>query len=296
MSTRNANDDAWSAVNRTSQAVAALRWLEMLLHGERALVRDRCVPLLLPEGRFPRADMAGVHIPENLHGDIVRIAAWLRDARGEPGAARLRAHVDRLALRTARIDAVLGEYLRDIRQLVIVGAGLDTRAFNLTAAREATVFEVDFPHVLAFKAARLGGLPLACRARSEVACDAAAADLSQRLAEHGFQRGAPTVWLVEGVFVYLDAAQVAAVNASLAALSAVGSRLVATFIGARSPETFSRGMVTRCDDPAALLAPWGWHVHVTHYADIAREFGRDFPPGDDFYLALSAPRAASCTG
>ncbi len=287
-------DDArWTKVNRTAQTVAALRLLEQIGQGEHALVRDRCIPALLAADSLMEASFAGVRVPARFGGDAHAIAAWIAEPGTDPDALRLAAHVDRLAIRCAAIDQLIADYVRDAHQLVIVGAGLDTRAFNLAAVSATTIFEADFDHVLAWKAVRLKDFMPLCRRRVEVPGDITAADFPARLRASGFLPALPTIWLVEGVFVYLDSAQIDTLNRNMATLSAVGSRLIGTFMGARSPATFTDGMVTRCDDPAALLDTYGWQTQTRHYADIAHAFGRRFPGNDDFYLAATAPRERS---
>lgn len=280
---------SWSAVNETARTVAALRLLEMLIHGADALVNDRTLAALLQDGRLAHESFAGIRVPAHLGGDIAAIAAWIKAAAGDPDAARLASHVDRLALRSARIDALLRDFLRHIKQLVIVGAGLDTRAFNLAGAADVALFEVDFPQVLAFKAERLGALPLTVRERTAIGCDATTSRFPELLQASSFERTQPTVWLLEGVYVYLSGEQIAALNQTLRRLSAPGSRLIATFLGRNTPETFTQGMVSRFDDAPAMLAQYGWNAHQLHYADIAREYGRSYPPAHDVYLTYTEP-------
>ncbi|MCZ7677432.1 MAG: class I SAM-dependent methyltransferase [Sandaracinaceae bacterium] len=63
--------------------------------------------------------------------------------------------VDHIALRTAAIDRALTELLAGgPRQLVILGAGLDARAYRLPGVEEAVVFEVDHPATQRFKRER----------------------------------------------------------------------------------------------------------------------------------------------
>lgn len=284
-------EDAWSAVNRTARTVAALRRLEELLHGERALIHDPTLLHLLENDRFDDEQLAGITLPAACGASLPALAAWLAEADHESDATRLRRHVDRLAIRTARIDALLDAFLPEVEQFAIVGAGLDTRAWRLTATNRVRVFEIDFPHVLDFKAARLAGLPLVCAARHALGTDATAPSLVERLVAAGFRPDLPTVWLVEGVIVYLTAAQIATLNDNLARLSAPGSRLVATFMGEGVKGMFSDGMISRFDDAPALLAGYGWRARQLHYADIARGYGREYPDDYTVYLAFTEPRA-----
>lgn len=284
-------ETAWSAVNRTAQTVAALRRLEELLHGEQALIVDPTLEHLLEQDRFDDAQLAGIRLPAHCGAALPALAAWLAEAAEDSDARRLRQHVDRLAIRTARIDALLDEMLPTVEQCVILGAGLDTRAWRLASTAGVRMFEVDFAQVLDFKAARLAKLPLVCGARRAVVGDVTAPDLGARLAAAGFERGRPTVWLVEGVIVYLTSAQIAGLNDNLASLSAPGSRVIATFMGEGVSGMFSAGMISRFDDAPALLARYGWRAHQQHYADIAREYGRDYPDDYTVYLVCTEPRA-----
>lgn len=67
--------------------------------------------------------------------------------------------IDMLAAQTRFLDEFLAAAGRDgIRQVVILGCGLDTRAYRLWLPRETTVYEVDRPEVLDFKSAVLRGI------------------------------------------------------------------------------------------------------------------------------------------
>src|ERR1700721_4040959 len=91
-----------------------------------------------------------------------------------------------------------------IRQAVIVAAGLDSRAYRLTWPTGTTVFEVDQPKVLEFKArvlAQHAAKPAADR--REVAADLRD-DWSILLRDRGFDTEPPVAWSVEGSLPYLS--------------------------------------------------------------------------------------------
>lgn len=288
--TNHRRDMLWSAVNKTAQSVAGMRLLEFLLHGSDALIRDRCAPLLMQDGMFEHEALAAMRIPGHLGSEPAKIAHWIKNAKGNPNAAKLENHINRLALRTAKIDSLLSDFFGCIKQLVIVGAGLDTRAFNMSGTDDIAIFEVDFPHVLAFKAARLRGIPITFRERTEIGCDFTTEAFLELLSRSAFRSTEPTIWLIEGVLVYLTAAQIAGVNRTLQMLSAPGSRLIATFLGKNAPETFVDGMISRFDDSPRMLAEYGWQARQVHYADLAREYGRVYPADYDVYLTYTEPR------
>lgn len=125
--------------------------------------------------------------------------------------------------RTVAIDdAVLA---RPTPQLVILGAGLDGRAWRLAAG---TVFEVDQPASQRDKQDRAAALP-ADRAPRYVPVDFTRDRLTDALAAAGHRADAPTTWIWEGVVPYLTRAAVASTVAAVAAGSAPGSRLIVNY-------------------------------------------------------------------
>ncbi len=120
-----------------------------------------------------------------------------------------------------------------IRQTVIVAAGLDSRAYRLAWPEGTTVFEIDQPKVLEFKARVLseqGAQPSA--RRISVAADLRH-DWSIPLHKAGFETQQPTAWSVEGVLPYLTGAAQDALFARIHRLSAAGSRVAVGALGSR---------------------------------------------------------------
>ncbi|MFZ1178080.1 MAG: SAM-dependent methyltransferase [Mycobacterium sp.] len=135
-----------------------------------------------------------------------------------------------LACRKRFIGDKLGEALGDIDAVVILGAGLDTRAYLLTRQVRIPVFEVDLPVNIARKAETvrrvLGGLPLSVRL---VALDLERDDLLTSLAEHGYHTDYRAFFICEGVTQYLTEKTVRRTLEGLRA-AAPGSRLVFTYV------------------------------------------------------------------
>ena len=135
-----------------------------------------------------------------------------------------------LACRKRFIGDKLGEALDDIDAVVILGAGLDTRAYLLTRQVRIPVFEVDLPVNIARKAKTvrrvLGGLPLSVRL---VALDFERDDLLTALAEHGYRTDYRVFFICEGVTQYLTEDAVRRTLEGLRA-AAPGSRLVFTYV------------------------------------------------------------------
>ncbi|MCX4682955.1 SAM-dependent methyltransferase [Kitasatospora purpeofusca] len=154
-------------------------------------------------------------------------ADWPRDpaevAPDDPVWERLAAY---FALRTRVLDThLLGAARAGTHQVVLLGAGLDSRAHRLPWPPGTTVWELDRPEVLAFKQHVLDSLSAAPRAeRRPVAVDLTA-DWSGALRRSGLDPARPTAWLAEGLFLYLPAEAELRVAAALDLLSAPGSTL-----------------------------------------------------------------------
>jgi methyltransferase (TIGR00027 family) len=147
---------------------------------------------------------------------------------------------DSLMLRVAFIDALLAEMKP--RQVVILGAGLDTRAWRLEALRGARVFEVDHPATQAYKRARAPRLGPPLATVDYVAIDFEREALETKLSAAGFDRALPTAWVWEGVVMYLDDAALRKTLLSIRSLFAPGSRLIAHY---HEPGSTRRGSALR---------------------------------------------------
>jgi methyltransferase (TIGR00027 family) len=137
----------------------------------------------------------------------------------------VRASTELMVPRTVVIDDAVRE--RPGPQLVILGAGLDGRAWRMPELAGVAVFEVDQPASQRDKrdrAARLPGTPPVF-----VPVDFGRDSLGDALAAAGHRAEAATTWVWEGVVPYLTEAEVAATVAAVAARSAPGSRLIVNF-------------------------------------------------------------------
>ncbi|HET6504103.1 MAG TPA: SAM-dependent methyltransferase [Amycolatopsis sp.] len=103
-------------------------------------------------------------------------------------------------------DFLLRRVHAGARQVVLLGAGLDTRAFRLDWPRDCVVFEIDQEEVLTFKQRVLDGL----RVTPGVTRRPIAADLREdwaaTLLAVGFDPVMPSAWLAEGLLLYLPGA------------------------------------------------------------------------------------------
>jgi methyltransferase (TIGR00027 family) len=137
---------------------------------------------------------------------------------------------DLLALRTLAIDEALRKALaRGAKQLVILGAGLDGRAFRMNELAKVRVLEVDHPATQALKRERAQALTATAAEVVFVPVDFERDALGSALAAAGHDVRAPTVWLSEGVVMYLSDRALRATLNVLEARSAKGSTLVVQY-------------------------------------------------------------------
>lgn len=212
---------------------------------------------------------------DTLAGDVGRAIA----ARIDSG--------DVIPVRTRFDDDGLRAAVEDgVRQVVLVAAGMDTRAWRLPLPDGCTVFEVDRPELLALKASLLDGTAPAAH-RAPVAVDLTA-DWTAALDRAGHDPARPTCWIVEGLLQYLPEPAVLALLDDVTGRSAAGSHLLTDVVGARllaseqmrplldSMAAAGSPWVFGTDDPLALLAPRGWGGDARLLDDVAAELGR--PP------------------
>jgi methyltransferase (TIGR00027 family) len=138
----------------------------------------------------------------------------------------LRQLADESAARTRFFDDFFAHAMAaGIRQAVILGSGLDTRAYRLAWPAGMTVFEIDQPEVLGFKAATLAELG----AKPQADLRMVPADLRREwpaaLLHFGFATCRPTAWIAEGLLLFLPPVAQDRLLDYVTALSANGSWL-----------------------------------------------------------------------
>lgn len=138
-----------------------------------------------------------------------------------------------MVVRTRHIDAALEASLtRGVEQVVILGAGLDSRAYRMRDEHPGVrFFEVDSPATQQDKKERVeqlfGSLPLQV---VYVPVDFETQSLEERLAEAGFSAKEPSFFVWEGVTMYLNAEAVHATLAFVAENSPAGSEIVFDYV------------------------------------------------------------------
>src|SRR5882724_10522379 len=189
MSSQRTDDDTWdiaTSVGATAVMVAAARAAET--DRDNPLIRDPYAKVLVAG--------AGTGVWEHMADDefVAKVAGI--DAE----VAAIFEHMGSYqAVRTHFFDAYFADAAAaGVRQIVILASGLDSRAYRLQWPAGTTVYEIDQPKVLEYKAATLadnGATPSA--RRHEVPIDLRF-DWPKALREAGFDADVPTAWLAEG--------------------------------------------------------------------------------------------------
>jgi len=196
-----------------------------------------------------------------------------------------------MGLRTRYIDDCVTRALdQDIRQVVILGAGLDTRAARL--ARDGVrFFEVDQPASQSDKRERLSrfdGYPM--DAGTFVPCDFEQDNFVQLLETAGLDRRAPTCFVWEGVIYYLAEEAARSTLERLASEFDPKSLVVFDYLNSKmaksSPrlrdedrgmkdivEELGEPMRFGIDDPAPLMAECGYRfLRTVSFDELALEY------------------------
>jgi methyltransferase (TIGR00027 family) len=209
MSTRSEGDtwDIATSVGATAVMVASARAAETA--SERPLIRDEFAQMLIDGPELAQL-----------------VAKMSTTYTADPELAAVRAHmVNYQAARTHFFDAYFqAAAAAGIRQHVILASGLDSRAYRLDWPAGTSVYEVDQPKVLEYKAATLaahGIQPVV--ERHEVAADLRF-DWPKALRDEGFDLAQRTAWLAEGLLMFLPGEAEERLFSDIDALSAPGSR------------------------------------------------------------------------
>jgi methyltransferase (TIGR00027 family) len=207
------DDDTWdlaSSVGATATMVAAAR--AAATRAEQPVINDAFAePLVRAVGiDFFTRLASGELTPDDLDVGMSRFADGM--------AARTRFFDDFFA-------AAVAAGPPKIRQAVILASGLDARGYRLPWPDDMTVYEIDQPEVIEFKATTLAELGAAPSVTLQTVAVDLRNDWPAALAEAGFDAAAPTAWIAEGLLGYLPPDAQDRLLDTIGELSAPGSRL-----------------------------------------------------------------------
>jgi methyltransferase (TIGR00027 family) len=291
-------NDSWEitqSVGATALGVAAARAAET--ESENPLIKDPFARVFVDAAG---EGMWSMYSNPKLLAKAVELEPDVRN--------RIQLMIDFMATRTAFFDEFfLGAADSGIRQVVILAAGLDARAWRLPWPDGTVVYELDQPKVLEFKSntlrqhgadptARLVNVPIDLRQ-----------DWPKALQEAGFDPSRSAVWSAEGLVRYLPADAQDLLFERIHSLSAHGSWLASNVPGAgftdpdlvrRQREDMQRmraaaaklvdAEITDLDDlwypeertaVDGWLSEHGWDVTTATFSELMARYGRSVPQG-----------------
>jgi methyltransferase (TIGR00027 family) len=192
--------------------------------------------------------------------------------RGQAGNWEV--HRDYFALRTRFFD----DYLLDAgcRQVVLLAAGLDARAYRLPWPDDVRLFEIDLPEIFGFKEDVLSDSPPSCE-RFTLAADLTG-NWADPLVDVGFRPAEPTAWLVEGLLMYLSKAHREQLIDTVSDLSAPGSAVAIENQGSALIREVDTGELLRpVEATRDLLEARGWTVTAHSVVELGERYGRPVP-------------------
>lgn len=246
-----------------------------------------------------------------------KFASWFVEAAAEPHFTALLKDPTLLedtpfggfmGLRTRFFDEFFSSSTESgVRQAVIVAAGLDSRAYRLDWSSGSTVFEVDQPKVLEFKAEVLAAHDAQPKTDRRTVPTDLRNDWPAALEEAGFDPNEPTAWSAEGLLAYLPGPAHDALFERIDELSATGSRLaVNDFPAGTDPSKlaairskyFAKDPFGDLDisqlfysdnrsDPGQWLAEHNWTVRRFSSVELAELYDRRIPELPEEIAALS---------
>ena len=165
-------------------------------------------------------------------------------------------------------------YANGCRQLVLLGAGMDSRAFRMGGLDDLKVFEVDQRTIFDVKEPLVANDRPKVAARRVVATDFTARGAWARdLAAAGFDERTPTVWILEGLLMYLSLRDTEDLMRQVGELSAPGSvvfhdAVSANYVaGGRGPVVGGAPFIGGSDDYKGM-----WREHAGFGEGYARDF------------------------
>jgi methyltransferase (TIGR00027 family) len=153
----------------------------------------------------------------------------------------LETFADFIVARTFYFDSIIERQIAGVQQFVILGAGYDTRAYGHLRRDGLTFFEVDQSIVQLHKHAALNEAGIFSEDVTFVSVDFANENVFDKLSQSGYDLAKRTLFLWEGVTLYLSEAEVRKAIHEIRCKAAVGSVVLADIYADRMLEKYKSG-------------------------------------------------------
>lgn len=252
-----------SGVSQTALASLYTRWMQHQL-GTR--LDEPCERLIavLPNvsGQGLRLTTGPTLLAHRLTGYVPGIYRYPYEHNVDPPMAH------EPVARTTFLDAALDRHLGHIDQLVILGAGHDTRSYRLPARTRVRCFEVDTLRTQRFKREMLEKAGVDTSRVTFVPGDLMQADWFENLVTAGFEPDRQSLFIWEGVTMYLDRAAVENTLRTIAG-TAIGSVVAFDYLTTDTME--SRSLFMRYVRAALKVVGEPWRFGIDGTSPVKRQ-------------------------
>lgn len=252
-----------------------------------------------PESEWLFEDKYAKEISGDYGFEFMKIVAQLLPKKLDE-KTRIRMLADSVSIRTKYIDDIIKKHQHDIKQYVFFGIGGDSRSYRLID-KDSIVFEIDLPEVIDYRVAvfnRLNAKPN-CDLKT-IKCDITnMAQWVNQLKELGFNKDKKTLFLIEGVLMYLKQEDCEKLLENISRLSVKDSLLVGDMLSeahltseSTNPlralwKEWGSEVVTGCTYPEKMIDKYNFITTVDAFGSTKAYFGRIDKDSLAFYQKYS---------
>jgi methyltransferase (TIGR00027 family) len=210
----------------------------------------------------------------------------------EPGSEAIS---DLIVARTLYFDRILERLMGDAGQLVLLGAGYDTRAYGSLRREGVAFFEVDQAVVQSHKRSSLAAAGIDPGDTRFVEVDFTRDDLFEKLALAGYDPTVTTVFLWEGVTLYLSEEAVRKNMQAVRDHAAPGSVLLADLYAERMIQMSKSKAVSQTLEMTGETLGFGLPFASEHET-VLRDFveSESLTVGDTYFLGSDNDKGPFC--
>lgn len=261
------------------------------LHNKRESLKRKLTSKNTKVSFCPARTNAAIRGRENLREDPLFKDDWSFILAGETAHSiinELSINVERpyVVVRTRYIDDLIKSLSEDIKQIIIIGAGMDTRSFRLKFTSGTVVFELDQKELLDDKERKLNLFRATSNCRRHVIpVDLTQCNWIKSLQSKGYDMSKPSLVIMEGVQMYLTETQLKDLLRYISAFTSNGSIMFMDIINNRAliNSESSRKWKSGVDVPEPLFTETGWIPKIKQPGDPGASYGRykPLPPREE---------------
>ena len=250
------------AFSLTAEGMALIRAMEQSVSLERRIINDRYASIFLQHWYLCLI----ARLPLLSHAVLAFMDHWA------PGGQEF------LTIRTRLVDDRAAMFVRSGgKQIVLLGAGFESFSLRLQEILSSTsIFEIDHPATQQVKLDSLRGVDLPRNTRF-IPTDFEIEEFGDRLADAGFDRTLPSLFIWVGVTYYLTSTAVQTSLKTISRLMSAGSLMVADFLDSSVVDGSSpdRDALEKARWVARIGEPWIFGISPDRIDAYLSEFGVD---------------------